>query len=34
LFALCVVVAIATAVKSFATGERVAGNPWIDGGTQ
>jgi len=34
LFALCVVVAIATAVKSFATGERVAGNPWIDGGAQ
>jgi heme/copper-type cytochrome/quinol oxidase subunit 1 len=34
LFALCVVAAIATAVKSFATGERVAGNPWIDGGAQ
>jgi hypothetical protein len=31
---LCVVAAIATAVKSFATGERVAGNPWIDGGAQ
>lgn len=34
LFALCVVVAIAAAGKSFATGQRVAGNPWIDGGAQ
>jgi heme/copper-type cytochrome/quinol oxidase subunit 1 len=34
LFAVCVLVAIAVAVKSFATGERVAGNPWIDGGAQ
>jgi heme/copper-type cytochrome/quinol oxidase subunit 1 len=34
LFAVCVIAAIATAAKSFATGERVAGNPWIDGGAQ
>ena len=34
LFAVCVIAAIAIAVKSFATGERVAGNPWIDGGAQ
>ena len=34
LFAACVIAAIVVAVKSFATGERVAGNPWIDGGAQ
>jgi heme/copper-type cytochrome/quinol oxidase subunit 1 len=34
LFAVCVIAAIVVAVKSFATGERVAGNPWIDGGAQ
>jgi heme/copper-type cytochrome/quinol oxidase subunit 1 len=34
LFAVCVIAAIATAVKSFATGERVAGNSWIDGGAK
>ena len=34
LFAVCVVAAIVVAVKSFVTGERVAGNPWIDGGAQ
>jgi intracellular septation protein A len=34
LFAACVIAAIVVSVKSFATGERVAGNPWIDGGAQ
>jgi hypothetical protein len=34
LFAVCVVAATVVAVKSFARGERVAGNPWIDGGAQ
>jgi len=34
LFALCVIVGIAAAIKSFATGERVSGNPWVDGGAQ
>jgi heme/copper-type cytochrome/quinol oxidase subunit 1 len=34
LFAVCVIAAIAVAVKSFATGERVTGNSWVDGGAQ
>lgn len=34
MFALCVIAGIATAVKSFATGDRVSGNPWAEGSAQ
>lgn len=34
MFALCVIAGIATAVKSFATGDQVSGNPWAEGSAQ